>query len=134
MPPTKKVSLAELKDKWYKKLAKSGFEDIEDKDHNLKKFHKNFFSSVPKELRTAKASYYQMAENFLGDYRFTDNIEKVIWDYHSNGISVREISMLLKKAKVRSFIPKKSAIWLIIKRLRSSMYSMYLRGDEEYHE
>lgn len=130
----KKAEFQKLKTKWYGKLKKSGFEDIESDEDNLKVWSSIFYLRRSNISWEAKASYYQMASNFLEEYKFTSNIEKIIWEYHSNGIGVRDISKLLKKAKIKSVKTARTSVWLIIKKLRSSMYQMYLAPKEEYHE
>ena len=130
----KKTEYEKQREIWYKKLKKSGFEDIEQDDFNLKTNSSVFFKNHTFEVWTAKATYYQMASNFLEEYKFNSRIEKVIWEYHSNGISFRDISKLLKKAKIKSISTNRQDIWLIVKRLKATMYSMYTAPKEEYHE
>lgn len=130
----KKLSYKEEKDIWYKKLEKSGFVDIEQDEDNLKKWSSVFTKEVGKhslEVWKIKAEYFQMATNFLEEYKFDNNIEKVIWEYHANGLRIREIADLLKKARVKSVGVKKSNIYNIIKRLKNSMYAMYVAASEE---
>jgi transposase-like protein len=137
MPKNKKPDYEKEKAKWYKKLENSGFVDIEQDEDNLKKWSSVFTAEVGKhslELWKIKAEYFQMATNFLEEYKFDNNVEKVIWEYHANGLSIREIADLLKKARVKSVGVKKSNVSLIIKRLKNSMYAMYVAPTEEYHE
>lgn len=131
--PNKNLSLKELKEIWYKKLKKSGFHDIEKSEDHLHEWHSKRFLGIPKEVFKAKVDYYTMAERFLNDYPFETNMDKLVWEYHSQGVAVREIAQLLKKVGVKSIKISKSTIWLMVKRLRNSMYSMY-STTAEYHE
>lgn len=125
-----------LRDQWYKKLEKAGFEDIEDVKTDMLKSWSSKFTRVDKDThrtraqnslveRKAKQRYYQLATYFLNDYAFESNLDKIIWEYHTEGISVRDISRLLKKAKVLD-ITGAGIHKGYIKRLRSIMRKMYI--------
>lgn len=122
----KKQSLKQLQDFWYKKLKVDGFDDLEYGDDFIR-------SAKPALLRKPQTStiyqesieeYYYMATHFLNDFKFKSNVQRIIWEYHSNGISSRDIAKLLTKAKIRQ-PPKKSTVFVIIKRLEQSMYALY---------
>lgn len=134
MPKKKQLSFEELKDHWYKKLAKSGFVDIEKNEDYLHEWHGHRFKGVPKEVREAKVRYYTLAEHFLNEFPFRTEVDKVIWSYHAEGIAVRDIARLLRKAKVKSVKTNKTNVWMIIKKLRSSMYAFYSSEDLEYYD
>lgn len=111
---------------WYKKLQKEGFKDIEQDEDNLKEWSTKFFLNHDKTTREAKESYYSMATQFLNEYNFESNLDKVIWEYHANAMSVREIAETLRKAK----IIKRTGAWVhefVVKRLRKIMKKMYMR-------
>lgn len=110
----KQAEFKKLQDKWYKKLEKSGFEDIEQADGNLKQWHSQYFitrhttfegkSSWNKKKKldatwfTSQEEYYQLAGAFLHDHEFSSKTEKLIWEMHSNGMSQVDIyKALLKK-------------------------------------
>lgn len=116
-----------LRDKWYAKLKKEGFEDIEVNEAELKEYS----ASTLRRKRDFnnwqdKAAYYSMATNFLNDYRFASELEKVMWEYHSNAISIRDIVKLLSKAKVAKL--NRHDVWVIINKLRKTMMKMYMNG------
>lgn len=134
MLKNKKTKFEQLKAKWYKKLEKSGFEDIESDENNLKVWSSIFARKNSPEVWQARAEYYQMATNFLEDYKFSNDVEKIVWEYHSNGISMRDISKLLKKARVKSIPINRQDIGVLIRKLKNSMYSMYVAKQDEYHE
>jgi hypothetical protein len=89
---------------WYKKLKKSGFDDIEQDEFYLKKWSNRFenlaASNDPEHWFKPKQDYYYYATQFANTYKFKSNKEKLIWEYHSNGISMREIAKLLKKVRI----------------------------------
>lgn len=107
--------------KWYAKLKKSGFEDIEANENSLKSWSSKFVRADKTSMTSwqAKQEYYYQTTHFLNSYKFESNLEKAIWEYHSNGISVREIAALLNKTKVIK--TNRQSIWLIIKKLRLAM-------------
>lgn len=116
-----------LRDKWYRKLAKSGFKEIEDvnsPNEMLKRWDSTWFmgrtSARPggkdytetKSINSpyAKASdsgakfrqiqeYYYLAEHFLGEYQFAKVVHKRYWDMHSKGLSNREIAIKTKHSR-----------------------------------
>jgi hypothetical protein len=118
----KNNNFKQLQAKWYKKLKDSGFEDAESSESHLKKWSNCFTREVQTdEQLLAKREYYRMAENFLTTYKFKTRLDQVIWDYHSNGMSARNIAATLNEVKIRS----KSAVHLVIKRLREEMFKEY---------
>lgn len=119
----------QLRDQWYAKLKKKGFDDIEDTQGRLKKWSSDVFGKkalVQNGGWQAKAAYYQMAERFLNEYEFATELEKTIWEYHTNAVSVRDIAETLNKAKVTK--TNRQAVWLVVHRLEDLMKRMYLVG------
>lgn len=102
-----------LKDKWYKKLKASGFEDIEDTEsprEMLKSWHSTWFFTHSDPLHfKSKHRYFHMCEQFLNFYAFDSHEEKEIWVLHSEGFSVREIAKEVGvcKTKVNEIV-----VWL----------------------
>lgn len=118
---------------WYKKLAKSGFEDIETDEQHLKVWSSKFARKTSLDSWQAKASYYTMATNFLNDYPFETPRERIIWEYHANGLSVRDIAITLNKvARSRRTKTNRTTVWLAVKRLESIMYRLYnMKGTDQ---
>ena len=88
-----------LQKKWYGKLAKQGFEDIEDtnrEDKPLKSLHNHRFYLIPVEQRLATESYYEMARQLLNEYKFKNSTHKRIWELHCQGLSRRKIAKHIK--------------------------------------
>ncbi len=109
-----------LKANWYSKLARSGFEDIEQDEEYLKR---GVSTIDPRRVTwESQAQYYQMTTDFLNDYEFNSNLERIIWEYHSNGISGRDIAITLTKAKQPI---NRMTVWRVIKRLESEMKKIY---------
>lgn len=128
-----KADLEKARALWYKKLEEEGFMDIERADGNLKVWSTNFYVQCPhSELWVAKAEYYRMASRFLNEFRFASPLEKTIWEYHSNGVTIRAISKILTAAKVKKMA--KTQVWEIVKRLENIMKKLYLAGYSERYE
>jgi len=118
----KKSNFKELKDKWYKKLAKTGFRDIEDANEDrLKEWHASWFR---KYYDKEKDEYYTLAIDFATNYKFKNALEQFIWYKHSEGHSVRQISDILKTEK--KFDLKKT---VISDRIQKYAHIM-LKGDK----
>ena len=115
-----------LKKEWYKKLKDSGFTDIEYEGGHIKA--PVFRSSRAKTLTLAKIeaiqAYYLMATHFLNDHNFATETDRIVWLYHSEGLSIRKIYDTLKKANQKV---GNNRIRDIIKRLRTEMKARYLQ-------
>lgn len=46
--------------------------------------------------REGQIEYYRFAGHFLNDHRFASKLEKLIWELHANGLSMRNIVKKLK--------------------------------------
>lgn len=87
-----------LKRKWYAKLDKEGFKDIENEAGLLKKWSSYWLRSKHTSATfDAKQEYYRLAGQFLHDYQFGSALDRIIWEMHSEGDSVRGIAVALKK-------------------------------------
>ena len=118
-----------LKKIWYDKLAKSGFDDIEYNEEKFKHVsHGSYFGRTEVARNYyPKMEYYSMAGQFLHNHKFQSNLEKVIWEYHANGISIRNIIKLLNKVRIYR---KKDEIHAVIKALVHEMKKKHLVGYE----
>lgn len=123
-----------LKKIWYKKLKESGFNDIETGDVQVRlkggssssRYKKAYGEGVYQQTRQ---EYYYMAHQFLHGYEFKSGLDKAIWEYHVEGISIRKIAYLLKKAGITKFykssMRKKPLspykVWLVVNAYRKIM-------------
>lgn len=120
-----------LKKEWYEKLADSGFKDIEQDEFKFKHVsHASYFGrEIVKRNYHAKSEYYSMAGQFLNSYKFESELEKVIWEYHANGISLRNIAKLLKTVEIDM---NKDSVHGVLKKLVAEMKKRYLyKGPNE---
>lgn len=117
----KKTEFNKLKSEWYKRLAESGFEDIEQDEIYLKRGT----SLIDRRRVTweSQAEYYQMATYFLNEYKFESNLERAMWEYHMNAISVRDIAQTLGEV-LKKYIPRMN-VWRVINRLERAMFKKY---------
>lgn len=88
----------ELIQHWYKKLAKSGFEDIEittGPHEKLKQWHSHYFTPRSRRKSAAtlqsKADYYLQCSQFLNIHQFRYKYEREIWTLHCEGETVSSI-------------------------------------------
>ena len=130
MGKKKQLSYEDLKKIWYAKLAKKkdslypdGFKDIEKDEDNLKEWSTAFTKKKSLDSWQAKQTYYNMADSFLHDHVFATRLDQIIWEYHANGISVRDIADTLNK--VRRKKTNRTTVWLAVKRLEAIMLKMY---------
>lgn len=113
-----------LNKKWQRKLEKSGFEDIEQPDGNLKKWSASYARiRYKKTSAAAKETYYRYAGQFNYDYTFINPVDRLIWQYHSEGVSIRDIAKILRKKRFP--LKTEKAINQIIKKLAEKMKQHY---------
>lgn len=130
MKRSKAEELAELKKIWYARLKAEGFVDIEStkgiiKNPFTERIDRNGYSSI---YRFAKAEYYRLAERFLNEYEFKTPLDKVMWEYHTNAISYRNIGITLDKVGITNdgSIIGKDYVLKRIKPLIKEMKKRYL--------
>lgn len=124
--PAKKSEYQKQRDIWYKKLEESGFEDAERLDGTLKSWSSKFCRFANKtsiDTWEAKAAYYRMSESFLTNHKFETELDRVIWEYHANALSVRDIATTLGKIGIKT---NKDAVLAVVKRLEAVMKKTYL--------
>lgn len=85
-----------LQDKWYKK---AGFEVEFSEFYEVKTPGRYIYDEYGHERFLAKERYYQLAGQFLYDYSFKTQIQKKIWELHSEGITIRQIAEILRLSK-----------------------------------
>lgn len=111
-----------LKAKWDKKLAKSGFQDIEQEDENLKMWAARPFRDIEPVQAEAVAEYYRLAGHFFHEYKFESDLERDIWEMHSQGMPLRTIAALLKIKKVKI---NKDKVNMVVRDLKAKMLELY---------
>jgi hypothetical protein len=113
-----------LKEKWYKKLEKTGFEDIEQNEGALKVWESFAFSNHRYNRHTfaEKQEYFSLAGRFFHEHEFESDKVKEIWRLHSEGYSLSGIYDKVKTKK-RGF--SRPNIYLIVKKLQKEMFKKY---------
>ncbi len=112
----------QLRDIWYKKLKKDGFEDKEYTSGKLK-----VYDSVRRwaeSKQNLKEEYYRLAAHFLEEGIFLNSFERSIWEYHASGISIRNIVKIFKKLRT-SRVVNRDSVWQIINKYRREMFAAY---------
>ncbi len=131
-----KQLLKEAQDEWYKKLKKSGFDDIEQDEDRLKKWASSSFKGKINGARhnekqaftDAKEEYYRRAGHFLYDHEFASAFQRRIWELHAEGKSLREISKAVRKMNTKMKVNKDN-IQPIVKALAKVMIKKYIGVD-----
>lgn len=75
-------------------------------------------------LRDSVTAYYNMAHHFLTEYQFESELEKVMWEYHAEGLSIRNIVKVLNSTKAIN--TNRERVWKTIRRLVVLMKERYL--------
>jgi hypothetical protein len=109
-----------LQKKWYKRLAKDGFEDAEDAGpyRFLKDWHGTNFTHIDPVVKQASEEYWEDAFAFLNTHRFSRPIEKTIWRLHCQGLTKREIAQKIEK---RPDALKATAVLEVLWKLKKQM-------------
>jgi len=123
---TRKPELKSLQDEWYKKLEESGFHDIESPSGLLRS------RTVPHNMETkteieqdAIFEYYSMCTAFLWNHKFEKPLDRIIWEYYSNGLTCVEIADTLNKTGL--YKTSKSAVHRVTQKLEQQMKDKYLK-------
>lgn len=126
----------QLQNKWYKKLTKEGFVDLEWLDKKSGLGHSSPFltgsSSNFKSLQLSTYSetleYYNAAQAFTYHYKFPSALHRFTWTEHAAGTSYRQI---IKKIKSRAFKHKPSIFWISthVNKMRQEMFKWYAKQD-----
>jgi hypothetical protein len=103
----KSKEFEKLQAEWDAKLKKSGFDDKERRDGCLKFYDSDYFTSnitgADPVYYKSKEEYYRMAGKFLYDNKFKSQQDKIIWEQHAEGKSIREIVKILRKKGFKSY-------------------------------
>ncbi len=109
------IPFKKLQEKWYKKLEKEGFKDIENfslESRPLKEWHNFKF----KRAKFGNELYQDQIQNLLnhkdfdeyckmmvkhGNCKFTKKQVREIWELHVQGLSTRKIAKKMKRVKAR---------------------------------
>lgn len=103
MEPSSK-DLKKLQKLWYDKLKKEGFDDIEQDENYLKRWDSHWFNSqYSPEYFQNKAEYYRAAGKFLYEHQFKSELERQIWAKHAEGLTIRDIVTVLRKARFKLY-------------------------------
>jgi len=118
-----------LQDRWYKKLARLGFNDIEQDDNYLNQTSYVLSASGKGDLDKAllsieaKTEYYSICRRFLQAYQFESEVDRKIFEYHSEGVGIRDI---VKKVKLRGRVTNRRNIneklMALIKEMKTGKY------------
>jgi hypothetical protein len=116
---TKKDSeFIKLQKRWYAKLKKEGFDDIEWTDHKTgygqdSPHLKRSTSYIASKYSVGTENYYRLFRNFVSHATFTSKIDQTIAELHSEGFSYREI---LKQIRLRH--RRKRSLYFIWSRMK----------------
>lgn len=116
------ASFKKLQQKWYEKLAKSGFQDIEDLSRPyqpLKTWDSFYFRGefTPAQFEERRA-YFERAERAFNKYPFKTALDKQVWYLHSQGHTIRETSVILAEHGIKK---SKTTVFVILKRLKKEL-------------
>lgn len=113
---------------WYEKLKASGFEDQENaagymKDWPSVRLRRQYTPEAFKE----KQDYYRIASQLLHEDIFKNDLEKQIWERHTEGITMREIA-----TELRAEYPtiNKDSVHGVISKLSKIVYTRILNEEE----
>lgn len=96
----KSKEFKQLQAKWYSKLEKSGFKDIEHSEDLLKNYDAHHIVRNYNRFATgeSKIEYYTLAGHFLYDFVFKSKKDELIWKAHAEGSTIRATAKMLFQA------------------------------------
>ena len=118
-----------LQSKWYAKIKKHGFEDAETLNGKLKISARQVLRKSVLATKQSKEDYTAMADDFLHSHSFKNELEKIIWEYHANGLGAPAIAETLRKAKITK--TNRTTVAAIIDELKVIMKAKYLKVNNE---
>lgn len=126
-----KESLTDLQKKWYEKLKKSGFEDIESSNGALKVWASSYHKLRLSHNFEYKEAYARKAGQFLHEHKFSDSRDRHVWEMHCEGISIRETVKRLKKKNFKAY---KFLVEEILARLKKEMLIWIGKDGEDEND
>lgn len=119
MSPFKTKQFEQLKAKWYKKLEKTGFKDVETDEDNLKEWDSSIFLRYSQHTSAARQEYFILAGQFLNSHNFASKKEKLIWSMHADGLTFQEIANRIKKLRYR--VCSRASMNTVVRKLAEEM-------------
>ena len=124
-----------LRNKWYTKLTNSGFHDLEWHDPATSQGQNSPFLSqkLPKLAYTDYLSiynYYNYARSFLRHGKFKTAVHRLVWRYHSQGFTYREI---IKKLAAKDISRSLFTISRIINHYKPQAHRLGIDQDNKKH-
>lgn len=86
------AACAQLKREWYQRLEDLGFEDAEKALGSAQANYNYPPEDAGSVFQNSRGSYYRWAREKLSSSEFKSHTDKIIWEYHSEGMSRREIA------------------------------------------
>ena len=132
------VEFKNLQDKWYRKLQKSGFQDIElaiDRSGRLipgtdqPDYHDQRETLVGKFTRQETTSldtnilfsYYRLCRIFLSHAQFRSRIHEKVFKLYAEGLSYREIARILDKTR-RKHLAR--SVWYVSELMQDNKHDL----------
>lgn len=112
-----------LQARWYAKLAKSGFVDIEREDGTLiDREQERYAKEMPQDVAKAREAYYRAAEHYMTRAGAMTKRDLAVWRLHVEGCNNTEIAeaLGLARATVTKIVAKHRAYVLNASRLAST--------------
>lgn len=138
-----KSDFKKLNKQWRDKLKKSGFEDVEQEDGNLKLWHsfrfmileaKNSKDSLQNRVENNKIKefYYRVATKFLHTHKFKSAKERRIWELHCEGHGWRKIDKILNNKPGRGSERYRKIVTDLVKLLKEQHINGDTDDDRDY--
>lgn len=119
MDQFKDKDFKKLQAEWYKE---AGYE-VETSERTINDSHgRYYYTEYGHEKFSANQRYYELAGQFLHDYKFKDEKHKKIWILHSEGVTIRQIAKTLEISK--------TVVHRTIKYLKEEMIKQNTKEDE----
>lgn len=95
--------LKQLTAKWYGKLKKTGFQDIESPNDPevLSRWAYDLSRERTVNRFESTQEYYRLAGHFLYDYKFESKRDQLFWKLHSEGKTCKQISDSLPMNRIK---------------------------------
>lgn len=126
----------QLQAQWYKKLADSGWQDIEHIKYQdtpyLRKHSMGCISSCVRAYYSQADTYYRLASGWIWHGTFDDDWDKWVWTQHAQGHSEREIVNMLDKPSAPFDSCSRFPINTAINRVKEQMFASSWYNNYQY--
>lgn len=122
-----------LRRQWYDKLKKTGFKDLEHTSNNgavSPYLTRNSTGTLRNQYDVSTVLYFQIVANFATHYPFDSKLDRLIMQFHADGMPYREMSRKIKDLTDSTVKASPATICNRLKTLKTIMFEWDVNHPE----